>query len=150
METPGTITATQLCALTGLTDRRHRQLAQGGHFPAPIKGVYLLAPTVRGLFDYYRCLNDNDIKRKKTEEEHRKLKLLNDHKEAKLIPVQVVKESVGRILARVDQILEAKLSNEYPSAVAGMDVPKARTYGKRLGDQIRAEMQKLASEWKAK
>jgi hypothetical protein len=55
---------------------------------------------------------------------------------------------VSRVLARVDQILEQKLSNEYPAAVAGLDVPQSRIYGKRLGDQIRTEFQGLKEEWK--
>lgn len=49
-----TITADKLCALTGLTDRRHRQLAKAGYFPPPKNAEYDLALTVKGLFDYYR------------------------------------------------------------------------------------------------
>lgn len=49
-----TITAEKLCALTGLTDRRHRQLAKDGYFPQPAKGQYQLTPTLVGMFRYYR------------------------------------------------------------------------------------------------
>ena len=51
-----TITADQLSNLTGLTDRRHRQLAKDGFFPPPTNGVYKLAPTIQGMFRYYRDL----------------------------------------------------------------------------------------------
>lgn len=49
-----TITADRLCALTGLKDDRHRQLAKQGYFPAPKKGLYQLTVTLQGLFRYYR------------------------------------------------------------------------------------------------
>tara|TARA_Y100001934_G_scaffold169279_1_gene201184 strand:+ start:3270 stop:3797 length:528 start_codon:yes stop_codon:yes gene_type:complete len=49
-----TISSAQLCTLTGLSDRRHRQLAGDGYFPPPIKGQYQFAPTLQGLFRYYR------------------------------------------------------------------------------------------------
>jgi hypothetical protein len=51
-----TITGERLCTLTGLSDRRHRQLADSGYFPPPIKGQYQLTPTIQGMFRYYREL----------------------------------------------------------------------------------------------
>jgi len=88
------------------------------------------------------------LRDQKLAEEVRKLRLKNDRDEGKLIPIEAVKHCVSRVLSRVDQILEAKLSNEYPAAVAGLDVPQSRIYGKRLGDQIRTEFQGLKEEWK--
>lgn len=49
-----TISVSDLMALTGLTDRRHRQLAEEGYFTPPIKGQYRLAETLKGLFKYFR------------------------------------------------------------------------------------------------
>lgn len=54
MAEASTISAEKLCALTGLTDRRHRQLAREGYFPSPSKGLYQLTPTIAGIFRYYR------------------------------------------------------------------------------------------------
>ena len=142
-----TISSDALEKLTGLSDRRHRQIAKLGFFPPPKNGVYLLSPTIRGMFVYYRGLNQNETRELKLREEHRKLKLINDFKEGKLIPIETVKHVHSRTLARVDQVIEQKLSNEYPSAVAGLDVPQARVYGKRLGDQLREEFQKLNQLW---
>lgn len=48
------ISNAELCQLTGLTDRRHRQLADQGWFPLPSKGEYPLVATLQGLFKYYR------------------------------------------------------------------------------------------------
>ena len=47
-----TISSDKLCSLTGLTDRRHRQLAKDGYFPPPERSEYQLIPTLRGLFKY--------------------------------------------------------------------------------------------------
>lgn len=88
------------------------------------------------------------LRDQKVSEEVRKLRIRNDRDEGKLISVDLVKQCVARVLSRVDQILEQKLANEYPSAVAGLDVPQARIYGKRLGDQVRVEFNKLKGEWK--
>jgi predicted DNA-binding transcriptional regulator AlpA len=43
--------------------------------------------------------------------------------------------------------LEAKLVNEWPSVVSGLDTAQARVYGKKLFDQIVAEHQRYASLW---
>jgi phage terminase Nu1 subunit (DNA packaging protein) len=53
-EAAGTISAEKLERLTGLTDRRHRQLAKDGYFPEPERGQYQLVVTLRGLFKYFR------------------------------------------------------------------------------------------------
>lgn len=54
MSQPQTISADKLSALTGLSDRRHRQLADDGFFPKPDGGQYLLTPTISGMFRYFR------------------------------------------------------------------------------------------------
>jgi hypothetical protein len=54
MAEPGAITVTQLARLSGLTDRRLRELAGEGWFPKPTDGRYQLVPTIQGLLRYYR------------------------------------------------------------------------------------------------
>lgn len=89
----------------------------------------------------------DSIKEKKTFEEWRKLKIANDAKEGALIPRSVVAESVRKLAGQFTKLLDAKLENEYPAAVAGLDVPGARAFGKRLNDEIRAEVQRWADVW---
>jgi hypothetical protein len=48
------ITSAQLARLSGLTDRRLRELASEGWFPKAIDGRYQLVPTIQGLLRYYR------------------------------------------------------------------------------------------------
>jgi hypothetical protein len=48
------IAADKLEALTGLSASRHAALAKAGYFPKAIRGNYLFAATLRGLFRYFR------------------------------------------------------------------------------------------------
>ena len=52
-----------------------------------------------------------------------------------------------KLAAKMGALLDAKLENEYPAAVAGLDIPGARIYGKKLNDSIRAEIQSWAHLW---
>jgi hypothetical protein len=60
MAEPGTIDTAQLMRLSGLTDRRLRELAEEGWLPRPNRGEYSLVPTIQGLLRYYR---ERDAKR---------------------------------------------------------------------------------------
>ena len=51
------IAAETLCTLTGLSDRRHRQIAKDGYFPPPINGEYQFTATIQGMFRHYRELS---------------------------------------------------------------------------------------------
>jgi hypothetical protein len=51
---PGTISAEKLRALTGYTDRHHRDLANQGYYPQPDHGQYQATATLAGLFKYLR------------------------------------------------------------------------------------------------
>lgn len=90
----------------------------------------------------------DSIKEKKTFEEWRKLKLANDLKESALIPRALVAETVRKLAAKFTALMDSKLEQEYPATVAGLDVPAARIYGKKLNDQIRAEVQAWSGAWK--
>ena len=87
------------------------------------------------------------LKERKTFEEWRKLKIRNDREEAELIPRVKVAETVRLLAAKMIALHDAKLENEYPAAVAGLDIPGARIYGKKLNDSIRAEIQSWAHLW---
>jgi hypothetical protein len=81
MEAAGTIPAQTLEAITGLTDRRHRQLAKEGFFPPPQRGRYLTRETLTGLFKYYR---ESATRRTGTLAEEREAKLRAERKLAEL------------------------------------------------------------------
>tara|TARA_Y100000588_G_C14233890_1_gene916408 strand:- start:43 stop:561 length:519 start_codon:yes stop_codon:yes gene_type:complete len=75
------ITGEQLCALTGLTDRRHRQIAKEGYFPPPINGEYQFSAAIQGMFRYYRELS---AKRSSTLEDEKQKKLAAERKISEL------------------------------------------------------------------
>jgi len=54
MSLPDKITAAELREITGLTDRRHRQMCdQFDYLPAPVDGLYEFLPWVRGFIKYH-------------------------------------------------------------------------------------------------
>lgn len=90
-ESNQTIEGDRLCFITGLTDRRHRQLAKEGYFPPPIRGKYQLVRTLQGLFRYYR---EAQVKRTGRMEEERELKMAAERKMAEL----AYEKEVGAVL----------------------------------------------------
>ncbi|XOV73818.1 MAG: hypothetical protein ACFHW5_11750 [Verrucomicrobiota bacterium] len=54
MADAGAISTTQLAKLSGLSDRRLRELASEGWFPKSSDGQYQLVSTIQGLLRYYR------------------------------------------------------------------------------------------------
>jgi hypothetical protein len=112
-----------------------------------VRKLYRLK-TVEAALSERRKGENHPLRTKKLAEEVRKLRLANDEREKLTIRTAWVIEVVRKITAAVDEILEQKLVNEYPAAVAGMDIPQCQIFGKRLGDAIRLEFKKLAYLWK--
>jgi hypothetical protein len=108
-----TIDAEKLCALTGLTDRRHRQLAKEGYFPTPVRGLYQLTATIAGMFRYYResyqKLNRTlvDDKQTKLRKEIELLELKIAEQQKQLVPVSEVDRVWQAVTAAVRQTLIA-------------------------------------------
>jgi hypothetical protein len=150
-ENPRLMTYEKLRALIklDLTDRRLRQLAKEGHFPEPIEGQYDWPATIAGLLAYYRKTQADHATRKQAidDEKHRALKRDNDLADGLLLAKADVVAEIRKLAEPVKVMLRQKLENEYPLAVAGLDVPQARIYGKRLEDDIMAEFQKLFSKF---
>lgn len=144
-----TISAEELCGLTGLTDRRHRQLAEQGYFPAPIKSQYQLEPALRGLFSYYRQIDERrrGIREKLDAEKLRKLKLENDETAGVQVSRLKVAEALGAALLETREQLRRLLEEELPIGMASLDVPSARIVGKRHFDKLCERMQALFASW---
>ena len=133
---------------TGTSERVIRKrLVDGGCYP-PHK--HPMSKVMAAIKPPTGDKEGDSIKERKTFEEWRKLKLANDVKEGVLIPRSLVAETVRRLAAKFGELLTAKLEQEYPATVAGLDVPSARIYGKKLNDQIRAEVQGWAGGWNAR
>lgn len=108
-EKTGTLSAEKLCELSGLTDRRHRQIAAEGFFPPPIKGQYQANSTIRGLLRYYREMTQRSgsgIKQKREAKLDKEVELMDmDIAERKghLISVDDMEQRLRPMLIAVRQ-----------------------------------------------
>lgn len=140
---PLSITGAQLEALTGLTDRRLRQLAKAGYFPPPDRGEYQQVATIRGLFKYYRedhhntsrTLNDAKLAKLKADAEMSKLKVHQARRET--IPRQQVSEFLRAWAAKLDLLLTAELENNVPNLILGLPIADIRREMVACHDRIR-------------
>jgi hypothetical protein len=150
---PGTITAAELCALTSLTDRRHRQLADEGYFPPPHRGRYKRDPTLQGLFRHFtEQLHKKDDNlaaeqkrltkaRRETAEEH--LAILREQ--------YVEKSEIGPALRNISMhqraVLQRKLETELAPALTGLKTPEILKRMKTGVDEICAIFRDGTAAW---
>lgn len=130
-----------MCTWTGLTDRRHRQLAEEGWFRPPVKGFYELADVAKGLVRYF---SEEAHKKGDSEAAARKRKLLLNgdkiEEELKIIRGEYVKTSdIGPALRNLSlqqrAVLQRKLEGEIGPKIAN-----------RSWEEIRPQMQGLVDE----
>lgn len=102
------------------------------------------------LTDVEQAIRERSVKLKdeKVLEEIRKLRMVNDFEEGKLVLRSVVCESIRRCLSLMVAILEQRFVNELPTAAAGLDVPQLRIVAKRYLDDALVSCQELGKEWK--
>jgi hypothetical protein len=127
-------------------DRRTLDKALVGIEPARIEGktkFYKLADVEKAV----RQRSSTKLKDQKLVEEIRKLRIANDKAEGLTRPKAKVIASIQRCMPPVATMLEQRLVNEYPTAVAGLDVPQIRIYGRRLADELMAFFHNLQGEW---
>ena len=120
------ITADELCALTGLTDRRHRQLASDGYFPEPKRGRYQTRKTLQGLFRFMldrsnRKGSIDAAKLKKIEEEARLLEIERQEREGLLVSKAACDQANKKFYAIIMQGIDQKFGQELPSLAVSLD-----------------------------
>ena len=125
-----TISAEKLCEFTGLTDRRHRQLAKSGYFPPPLNGEYQLAPTIRGLFKHFREMldkKDNTVEQERQKylrARREKTEIERDILQRKYYPRAEVVRALRSAGAALKSTLSGKARNEIPQKLLGLTVPE--------------------------
>jgi len=140
-----TISGEKLCVLTGVTDRRHRQIAKLGYFPPPIKGQYQLTATLQGMFKYYRELGEYKKNKREAidDEKHRKLKLENDETAGLLTNTQDLANQIAPKLMKFRDNVYATMENEAPRCMSGIGVAEARIIGRRMASDLLTELQRI-------
>lgn len=143
--TGGTVTVNGLSEATNIdrrTIKRRLKLAgvnpnQDGSFDASVAMAAIQPPAPTDA---------SSTKEKKTFEEWRKLKIVNDKREGLLVERALVKQSIAKFNSRIDALCSQK-ENEWPSLLAGLEPPAIRAYLKRGFDQVRAEVSESYKEW---
>lgn len=131
-DAPQTITAEKLCALTGLSDRRHRQLAKEGYFPPPVDSVYQLAPTITGMFRHYRELGQRrsgtqaELKEEKTKHEIALLKAKLDREEKRVYDADEVHRVFMHIGTDIKGEITRLMESELPPKLDGLPAVQMR------------------------
>jgi hypothetical protein len=155
-EAAQTISGEKLTELTGLTDRRHRQLADEGFFPKPDGGEYKLAPTLRGLLRFYREWKDRaagdlageKLAKLRTERQIAELKL--EQHRGEVISLEEMGEFMARTSAKWEQLLKLKLEVEAPAKIIGKGIVEVRRELRTIHDEIREICNAGIDEWKPK
>ena len=137
-----TLNGEQVEALSGLTDRRVRQIAKLGYFPPPERGIYDAQLTIRGLFKYYRearensteALNEAKLQKLKADAEMAEVKLAEAKRE--VIAFTDAQGAFDRLLGRWHQLITQKLETETPPRVVGKDITAIRAEVKAIHDEI--------------
>lgn len=147
------ISAKELSEITGLTDRRHRQLATEGFFPPPARGEYHLKKTFVGIARYYReqlhKKGDSVAAERKAYARARRIKV---EKETAILDGEYVKrEEVGPILKNLAlhqrAALQNKLENELSIKLAGLDPIEIRRRMAEAVDELCRMFQSATSKW---
>ena len=136
-----TLTGSQLEMLTGLTERRLRQLAKAGYFPPPAKGKFQQTATIRGLFKYYRedhhntnrTLNEAKLEKLKADAEMSRIKVAQARRQ--MIDRDEVGDYLNAWVAKLDMLHVAVFINNGPNRVVGLPI-----------DQTRVEMSKMVND----
>ena len=148
--TPVLIDTATICRMLNRTRQSLQTIAKDGkYFPVPDFGKWDLEKTVRGFVQYQDDLRKSDSNKKKEFEGERvrKLKLANDETEGQVVRIEKLVALSAPTLQKIKETLYAKLENEMPIAVAGMDVPQSRIFGTRLAGELIKLWEKFFKEW---
>ena len=149
------ITADRLCGLTGLTDRRHRQLAADGYFPAPVESMYQMDATVTGIFRFYREHNARtkeklvNTKDEKTQKEIRLLDMKIEEQERQSVKRSEVSKLLLQVSSKQKAVLFAALEREYPGKVVGRTASEISAHGRALADRLCEVFAREVEQWQS-
>lgn len=146
------ISAAELSSLTGLTDRRHRQLAGEGYFRPPIRGAY--GPdVVPGLFKYFQ----EQARKKNTELAQEELKLTTAkrktcERELAILDGEFVEtKQIGPILYNVSlnqrSVLQQKIERELAPSLEGLKTKEILTRCAAVVDEVCKIFREGTKEW---
>ena len=92
--------------------------------------------------------NPKPSKEKLSAARARKLLLANDALQHRFNDRARCLECLDAVEAAALKLFVRRLQSEWPTAVASLDIPSARGFGKRLGDLLRNDLGALGGMWK--
>jgi len=148
------ITSKELCALTGLTDRRHRQISELGFFPKPINSEWEFEPTIRGILRFYResreratgDLAAEKLAKLRTERMIAELKL--ETQRGQTVQLEEIRSHLANLAAKWDALMRMKLEVEAPMLLQGKSVAEMRVVLRKMASEIRTISNAGLDEWK--
>lgn len=147
------ISAEKLSLLTGLTDRRHRQLAADGWFPRPERGQYELVKTLQGMFRFYReaQLNTrdriNELKAGKLQRETEKIELEMQRMSGATVKFSEVNDFMFQVAVKQKLLLYQRLHKQMPARANGLNASELSVLGRTMADAICEIMARDLEEW---
>jgi len=141
--------------ITGYTERRLRDLAKAGFFPAPDRGRYQLKATCAGIIRHMREMlaatsgpaSDERAKLIKARRELVEVQLAE--KRRQLLPLADVCAQLGAISAEMNQTLRMQLVDILPAHNAGLDAAQQRVNNRAAFEDICRRFQTWAQEYDA-
>ena len=154
-DAPEMISGEKLCTYTGLSDRRHRQLAAEGYFPVPVESMYDLGKTVSGIIRYYReaqgksKLNLNELKAGKLERENKKLDFDIERISGQTVGIAALSEFMLRVSTKLKIRLYQFLEKEMPARAKVDPETAARltVLGRNLADEMCETLAAELGQW---
>ena len=148
-----TVTAEELSNLTGLTNRRHQQLAAEGYFQHAIGKDYLLAQTITGIFKYFREHNQRtkeklvNTKDDKAQKEIRLLDMKIAREERRTVERAEVNTLLLHVASQQKAVLFAALEREFPGKGVGRTASEISAQGRALADRLCEIFQREVEQW---
>ena len=151
---PGNLSAQDLRLLTGLTDRRHRQIAEQGYFRPPIRGIYG-GDCIAGIIKYLReqlhkrseelAREQLELTRAKRETAQEELRVMREE----LLPKSEVGPALRNLALRQRAMLQFKLEQELAPKLAGRSTAEILAELRQAVDQICLAFKEGTRPWMA-
>lgn len=149
-----TISASQLCAITGLTDRQHRNIAKAGYFPPPMRGVYHhREATLFGIIKYQRELlqKKSDTLRKEQEAHIKAKREMAQEDLAIKRGLYVEKSTIGPALRNLSMhqraVLQRKLEHELGPNLVGLTTLEIMARMRAVVDELCSIFYEGSKSW---
>lgn len=150
---PTLVTVHDAELLTGLGERRLRQLATEGFFPQPVENQFDLVQTVKGVLGYYRDAKNryresvDRLKAVKLERETQKIELELKRMEGETVEIAAVNEFLLHVATLQKTALYQALQKELPPRSAGKTEPELAVLGREVADTLCAIFTGKLTEW---